>query len=84
MKPTYLSGSANKGAIDTESELLRQLSKLRGRKSRGERERYVHALKEHRETGTLGFMRCVKCSVLNYVYVMLFVKSYSKNFFQAF
>lgn len=37
LKPTYLSGSMNNGIIDTESELVRQLSKLGagGRKSRG-------------------------------------------------
>lgn len=46
LKPTYLSGSMNNGIIDTESELIRQLSKLgRGWAERAERrgERNVSA-----------------------------------------
>lgn len=76
----------NNGIIDIESDLIRQLSKLGGQKEQGEREREMLSawIEGTKKTGTLNFMWCVKCSLLNYVYVMLFIKSYSKNYFQAF
>lgn len=42
----------------------------------------MHGLKAQKETRTLNFMWCVKCSVLNYAYVMLFIKSHTRTSFR--